>query len=84
MCLHISHMVTNKILTGEISIDSKQMSERHDTTIKVCNIISIVLHTKIFKQSVLKPVSHSIPLNLDTLIVLKMLPLFDKNNRNTK
>ena len=33
------------------------MLEGHDTKIEVCNIISIVLYTRILKQSVMKPAS---------------------------
>ena len=54
-------MVTNK--TVFIYIDSKQRPEGHDTTIEVCKIISFVLYTQIWKQSVLKPASPGINLN---------------------
>ena len=61
--MHISHKVTNKTVTGKfVYIDSKQMPEGHDTTIKVSNIMSFVLYTQILKQSVLKPASPGITL----------------------
>ena len=40
------------------------MPEGHDTTIKVSNIMSFVLYTQILKQSVLKPASPGITLNI--------------------
>ena len=40
------------------------MPEGHDATIEVCNIMSFVLYTQILKQSVLKPASPGITLNL--------------------
>ena len=41
------------------------MPEGHDTIIEVSNIMSFVLYTQILKQSVLKPASPGITLNLD-------------------
>ena len=38
------------------------MPEGHGATIEVCNIMSFVLYTQIFKQSVLKPASPGITL----------------------
>ena len=52
-------MVTYKTVTGK---DSKQRQEGHGAKIEICNIISIVLYTQIYKQSVLKPASPRIPL----------------------
>ena len=40
------------------------MPEGHDATIEVCNIMSLVLYTQMLKQSVLKPASPGITLNL--------------------
>ena len=40
------------------------MPEGHDTIIEVSNIMSFVLYTQILKQSVLKPASPGITLNL--------------------
>ena len=57
-------MVTNKTVTGIFAlIDSTQRPVGYDTMIGDCSIISIVLHTQILKQSVLKPASPRIPLN---------------------
>ena len=44
------------------------MPEGHDTTIEVSNIMSFVLYTQILKQSVLKPASPGITLNLPDLL----------------
>ena len=41
------------------------MPEGHDATIEVCNIMSFLLYTQILKQSVLKPASPGITLNLE-------------------
>ena len=40
------------------------MPEGHDATIEVSNIMSFVLYTQILKQSVLKPASPGITLNV--------------------
>ena len=40
------------------------MPEGHDTIIEVSNIMSFVLYTQILKQSVLKPASPGITLNI--------------------
>ena len=47
------------------------MPEGHDTTIEVSNIMSFVLYTQILKQSVLKPASPGITLNVVIYLVGK-------------
>ena len=51
------------------------MPEGHDTIIEVSNIMSFVLYTQILKQSILKPASPGITLNIIVLRAFSTLQI---------
>ena len=53
------------------------MPEGHDATIEVCNIMSFVLYTQILKQSVLKPASPGITLNVSFSAMSALIELLN-------